>query len=168
MPNTRTAPRRAARRIARKRLRESGEQIAAASDAGHSEQPTVAQPAAATFGPGWAGEQLLDEDEREFCTGCSESIGLKCNLRHRAGRVYCPDCVDLPLPTHAEMLAFLSRAFDVVGTVARSSSGQAVGEAVLAYINAQPGHELEGFGWDVWENIADVWERLAYRPVGAV
>jgi hypothetical protein len=166
MPNTRTAPRKAARRIARKRLREPGRAPGGRERSCEIRRPeATAQPEGApdSFGPKWAAAVLMDREE--FCTGCQKQISLKCDLRPRGGRVYCRECVDRPLPTHAYMVSVVARAFDVIAAVARRGDGGYLGDAVARYAQNELRPELAGFDWDEWQHLADIWEHLAYRPL---
>ncbi len=90
----------------------------------------------------------------------------------RGDRAYCRECASRPLPTHAEILAFMARAFDVIATVVRDNGSPLhqgdMEQATVAFLDNQPAERREGLDFDVWRNIASVWERLAYRPVRGV
>jgi hypothetical protein len=169
MPKTRNAPRRAARQIARKRLRESGEQLAATNGAPESDkQPT----ADGTYSRHVKLEELkysMDEIE-QFCVGCGRTISPMPVYRvtRRDGRQYCLECAKRPLPTAAEMLAVVGRAFDIIAAIARRGDEGSLDGKVALYAQDELRPELAGLDWDQWEHLAELWEHLAYRPVGAV
>ncbi len=152
MPNTRTAPRRAARRIARQRLRESGRQLA------------IAQP---------VDVPIEIKDVEDWCTGCDRPLHPHPNYRRVRGvRQYCELCRDLALPTNGEIVAIVARAFDVVAAVARRDGDalekDSLAEAVARAASLEHASEFPGLDADNWEHLAGVWERLAYRPRVAV
>jgi hypothetical protein len=182
MPKTRNAPRKTARRIARKRLRESGQELVpdaaevARARLRHADENLKAANAAAAQAALDAWKAGVDPDEGKkpeiFCQVCDRELTDDDGRHMRGDRAYCSECASRPLPTHAEMLAFMARAFDVVATVVRDN-GSALYQAdlqnaIVAFLDNQPAERREGLAFDTWQDIASVWDRLAYRPLGAV
>jgi hypothetical protein len=161
MPTAARAPRNTARRIARKRLRESGEQLAATNGGARADE---------TYSRYVKRDELkysMDELE-QFCVGCGRMLSpLECyRVTRRDGRQYCLDCAERPLPTAPEMLAVVGLAFDIIAAVARRGDEGSLDERVAKH--AQDELELSGFDWDHWEALVRVWQHLAYRPLVAV
>jgi hypothetical protein len=158
MPNTRTAPRKAARRVPRKRIREPGKQLAVV------ESPTPPYP---DLTGGYEHDRFSKQPE-EHCDGCDRVLPQFLAYRERIGaRTYCVQCARLPLPTHAEMVDVVRRAFEIVAAAAR---GRDTYESLAADASAgdRTDPALADLDIDQWQNIANVWEYLAYRPRKAI
>jgi hypothetical protein len=166
MPNTRTAPRKAARRIAQAPRRDAGKQLAPTNGAGKSGEQPPAEEAYSRYVK--LPELMYSMDEIEqFCTGCDRILSPMAEYRvvRRGGQKYCPECAKQSLPTAAEMVAVVARAFDIIAAIARRGDEGSLDAKVALYAQDELRPELAGFDWDHWEALVRIREHLAYRPV---